>query len=152
MLIKVTYHHVRSTNCWLSPKVIVTPPTSNEVAKALAVCRFLRLKFSIRGGGHLQIPGFTSNHDGVVISLSKFSQVDVSKDKSTADIGVGLRWLEVYKALDPHGLAVAGGRMPTVGVSGLLLGGGISFQNSEYGLGCMNVVNYEVFSSFLHHF
>lgn len=125
--------------------MIVTPSTTNEVAKVLAVCRFLQHKFSVRGGGHLQIPGFTSNEDGVVISLSKFSQVVVSDDKSTVDIGVGLRWLDVYKALDPYSLAVVGGRMPTVGVPGLLLGGGISFQNSEYGLGCMNIVNYEVF-------
>lgn len=92
----------------------------------------------------MQIPGFTSNQDGVVISLGAFDQVRVAEDKSTAEIGVGLRWLEVYRALEEHGVAVAGGRVPTVGVSGLLLGGGISFQNSQYGVGAMGVCNYEV--------
>lgn len=116
------------------------------MAKALALCRFLGIKFSVRGSGHLQNPGFCSNDGGVVIALSNFTQVNVSADKSTADVGLGLRWLDVYKGLEPHGIAVTGGRVPPVGVPGLLLGGGISFQNSEHGLSCMGVVNYEVCS------
>ncbi|PWY81204.1 6-hydroxy-D-nicotine oxidase [Aspergillus eucalypticola CBS 122712] len=133
-----------STNCWLQPRVIVRPGSAQQVAAALALCRFFHVRFSIRGGGHLQIPGFTSNQDGVVISLGAFNQVRVAENKSTAGIGVGLRWLEVYRRLEQHGVAVAGGRVPSVGVSGLLLGGGISFQNSQYGVGAMGVCNYEV--------
>ncbi|OJI96570.1 hypothetical protein ASPVEDRAFT_35958 [Aspergillus versicolor CBS 583.65] len=133
-----------STNCWLEPRVIVAPTTAQQVAAALALCNFFRIKFSIRGGGHLHNPGFNSNNGGVVISLGKFKQAVLSEDKTTADIGLGLTWLEVYKALDPHGLAVAGGRVPDVGVPGLILGGGISFQNSRYGVGAMGVTNYEV--------
>lgn len=124
--------------------MIVNPSSSIEVAQALALCRSLGCKFSIRGGGHLQNPGFTSNDGGVVISMSKFTQLVVSDDKSTVDVGLGLRWLDVYRGLDPYGITVAGGRVPPVGVPGLLLGGGLSFQNSEYGLGCTNVVEYEV--------
>jgi hypothetical protein len=126
--------------------VILNPSSSVEVAQALALCRSLGTKFSIRGGGHLQNPGFTSNDGGVVISMSRFTQLVVSEDKSTVDVGLGLRWLDVYKGLDPYGITVAGGRVPPVGVPGLLLGGGLSFQNSEYGLGCTNVVEYEVSS------
>lgn len=122
----------------------MAPTTAQQVATALALCNFFRIKFSIRGGGHLHNPGFNSNNGGVVISLGKFKQVILSEDKTTADIGLGLTWLEVYKALDPHGLAVAGGRVPDVGVPGLILGGGISFQNSRYGVGAMGVINYEV--------
>jgi hypothetical protein len=79
-----------------------------------------------------------------VIGLSKFTQCVLSEDKKTVDVGLGLRWLDVYKALDPYDVAVTGGRVPPVGVSGLLLGGGLSFQNSEHGFSCMGVVNYEV--------
>ncbi|KAL2824310.1 hypothetical protein BDW59DRAFT_180373 [Aspergillus cavernicola] len=133
-----------STNCWLTPKVITTPSATQEVAQILALVRFLGATFSIRGGGHLQNPGFTSNDGGVVISFSRFTQLDLSEDKTTVDVGLGLRWLEVYKGLEEHGLTVCGGRVPDVGVSGLLLGGGLSFQNSEHSLGCMNVVDYEL--------
>lgn len=80
--------------------------------------------------------------------MSKFTQVVLSKDKKTVEIGMGLTWLDVYKALDEHGLAVTGGRVPSVGVPGLLLGGGLSFQNSKHGLSCMGVVDYEVSENF----
>lgn len=122
----------------------MAPTTAQQVAAALALCNFFCIKFSIRGGGHLHNPGFNSNNGGIVISLDKFKQVEPSEDKTTADIGLGLTWLDVYKALDPRGLAVAGGRVPTVGIPGLILGGGISFQNSRYGVGAMGVANYEV--------
>jgi hypothetical protein len=100
--------------------------------------------FSVRGGGHSQNPGFQSNNDGVVIALEKFNQVQLSGDKKTADVGVGLRWIDVYAALESSGLTVTGGRVPSVGVPGLILGGGISFQNGEKGLGCMGVTEFEV--------
>ncbi|KAJ5781184.1 hypothetical protein N7457_006344 [Penicillium paradoxum] len=143
-----TYEESRSqawsTNCWLSPKVIVTPSNAAEVSQILALIRFVGATFSIRSGGHLQNPGFTSNDGGVVISLNRFTQLDLSDDKKTVKVGPGHRWLDVYKGLDVHGVTVAGGRVPHVGVPGLLLGGGLSFQNSEHALGCMNIVDYEV--------
>ncbi|KAL4995934.1 hypothetical protein BDV10DRAFT_202734 [Aspergillus recurvatus] len=133
-----------SMDCWLSPLIIITPLTSQHVAAALSLCVFFRTKFSVRGGGRLNHPGANSNDGGVVISLVEFNQLQLSTDKRTAYIGVGLRWLDVYKALEPHGLAIAGGRVPKVGVPGLILGAGISFQNSQYGIGAMGVVNYEI--------
>lgn len=134
----------RSTNCWLSPKAILSPTSPEEVSKILTLIKFLGATFSIRGGGHLQNPGFTSNNGGVVINLSNLNKITVSEDKTTAKIGAGLTWIEVYKELDPHGVSVTGARMPPVGVSGSLLGGGLSFQNSEYGFSSNGVVDYEV--------
>jgi len=112
----------------------------------LALCQILEIKVSIRGGGHLQNPGFTSNHGGVVISMANFNDVSVSEDRKTADIGAGLTWSKVYQELDAMNLAVTGGRMPSVGVPGLLLGGGLSFHRGTKGLTCNGVVEYEVCS------
>ncbi|KJK68503.1 FAD binding domain protein [Aspergillus parasiticus SU-1] len=103
-----------STNCWLQPCVIVSPGSAQQVATALALCRFFNMKFSIRSGGHLQNPGFTSNHGGVVISLSALKQLELSEDKSTVGLGPGLKWLDVYGGLDAHGVTVTGGRVTTV--------------------------------------
>jgi hypothetical protein len=75
--------------------------------------------------------------------MRNFIQCTISKDR-IVDVGLGLTWLDVYKALDPYGVTVTGGRVPTVGVPGLLLGGGLSYQNSTHGFSCMGVVNYEV--------
>lgn len=130
--------------------MIVLPETAADVPKVLALCRFLDIKFSVRGGGHHHNPGFNSNPGGVLILMKQFRDIELSQDKATAEIGFDLTWLEVYRQLDPFGLTVTGGRVPSVGVAGLLLGGGLSFQNSEHGLSCNNVVEYEVSRSLAH--
>ncbi|TVY83773.1 putative FAD-linked oxidoreductase [Lachnellula suecica] len=72
------------------------------------------------------------------------ASTNISSDNQTADAGPGARWENVISPLDPHGLAVVGGRVGDVGVGGLLLGGGLSFLSAQYGLACDNVMNYEV--------
>lgn len=89
-------------------------------------------------------PGFTSNNGGVVISMTNFNSVSVSEDQKTVEVGAGLTWSKVYQELDPLNLAVTGGRIPSVGVSGLLLGGGLSFHRGTKGVSCNGVVEYEV--------
>lgn len=53
-------------------------------------------------------------------------------------------WSDVYKYLEPHGLAVPGGRIGPVGVPGLLLAGGVNFYGNEVGWAADSVVNYEI--------
>ena len=53
-------------------------------------------------------------------------------------------WSDVYSYLEPHGLAVPGGRIGPVGVPGLLLAGGVSFYGNQVGWACDSVVNYEI--------
>ncbi|GAB1206531.1 hypothetical protein APSETT445_005221 [Aspergillus pseudonomiae] len=84
------------------------------------------------------------NNGGVVISLSALKQLELSENKSMVGLGPGLKWLDVYRGLDAHEVAVTGGRVTTVGVSGLLLGGGISFHSHQYGVSAMGICNYEV--------
>ena len=59
--------------------------------------------------------------------MYRFSDVVCNPDSQTADIGAGLLWDDVYAALEPHGVNVAGGRVSGVGVAGLILGGGSLF-------------------------
>ena len=40
-----------------------------------------------------------------------------------ASLGPGGRWGDVYATLDPYEVSVVGGRIPHVGVGGLILGG-----------------------------
>ena len=95
----------------------------------------------MKGGGHTSNPGFSST-TGVQISLDNFSDVVYDQDAGTVTIGASyftfhphllfgrsliqhrLVWDEVYLTLEPHGITVLGGRVPSVGVAGLLLGGG----------------------------
>ena len=58
------------------------------------------------------------------ISTQGFTSVEFNKEKGTATFGAGQTWDKIYEALEPHGVNVAGGRAPGVGVGGLILGGG----------------------------
>ncbi|KAJ4318997.1 hypothetical protein N0V94_004134 [Neodidymelliopsis sp. IMI 364377] len=76
--------------------------------------------------------------------MEKFRQARVASNKKTIDVGPGLRWSDVYTAAEQYGLSVVGGRMAPVGVSGLILGGGISHFASKLGWACDNIASFEL--------
>ena len=67
----------------------------------------------VKGGGHASNPGFSSTK-GVLIAMSRFSNVTLSLDKSIVEVGAGLVWDDVYSALDGTGVNIVGGRVPGV--------------------------------------
>ena len=106
------------------PSCIIIPGTAKDVSEALAVVEFFKTKFAVRSGGHSPNPGFsTISEPGVLIDLQDLDQVAVNDDKSVATLGPGVEWIDVYKALDQYGVSVIGGRGPTVGAGGFILGG-----------------------------
>jgi FAD/FMN-containing dehydrogenase len=80
----------------------------------------------------------------VTIDLSNLTELHVSSDQSYISIDPGNRWNDVYTKLESVGLGTSGGRVSTVGVGGLVTGGGISFFSRERGLVCDNVQSFEV--------
>ena len=79
----------------------------------------------MKGGGHATNPKFSST-SGVQIALSRFNETKFNVISGTVEVGAGLTWDQVYAALEPTGVNVVGGRVPGVGVAGLILGGGES--------------------------
>lgn len=55
--------------------------------------------------------------------MSGFDDITVNKRGTVTCIGAGQKWINVYRKLDAMGLAVSGGRVGSVGVAGLTLGG-----------------------------
>lgn len=47
-------------------------------------------------------------------------------------VGVGNRWAQVYSQLDALGIAIGGGRVASVGVGGLTLGGKCFHRSAPY--------------------
>lgn len=93
----------------------------------------------MRGGGHMPISDAANiNSTGVQISSTNLNVLKLSEDKQTMSIGPGPRWGDVFEYLDGTNLTVIGGRLPPVGVPGLLLGGGISYFSYSQGLGSSN--------------
>ena len=136
----------------VTPNCVVQPLTTQDVAAAIFVLSVLsnqtrfsnECKFAVKGGGHTPQRGAANQAAGVTIDLAAFKQVNVSPDRKTTRIGPGSRWGDIYPQLDAQNLAISGGRVATVGVGGLVTGGGVSFFSGRYGLVCDNVLNYEL--------
>ncbi|KAK3501379.1 hypothetical protein B0T13DRAFT_197721 [Neurospora crassa] len=128
----------------IAPACFVAPENTLEVAATMKVLASLNTQFSVKGGGHTAFAGGSNSDGGVTVDLMYLTTLNVSSDRKTVSIGAGNRWINVSEALDTLGLVVAGGRVADVGVSGLILGGGISFFSGMYGWACDNVRNYEV--------
>lgn len=102
------------------------------------------VRFAVRSGGHTQWAGANNVGAGVTIDLRKLDLVRVHTDRRRVTIGPGARWGAVYAVVEKEGLAVSGGRVSSVGVGGLTLGGGISFFSPRKGFVCDNVISFEL--------
>lgn len=122
------------------PQCIVRPRNAAEVSAAVTILkrdydeeresgrRFT--PFAVRGGGHSPVPGSANTQNGILIDLRLLSDVIPSEDRQTVVIGAGNRWKNVNNTLEQFGIAVAGGRNESVGVSGLTLGGWCSERDA----------------------
>jgi FAD/FMN-containing dehydrogenase len=68
--------------------------------------------------------------------VSALSTVQIDRPAGTARIGAGARLGALYAALGAKGLALAAGSCPTVGITGLALGGGVGVLARAFGLTC----------------
>ncbi|KAL8836812.1 MAG: hypothetical protein Q9170_002773 [Blastenia crenularia] len=135
----------------LKPACIVRPHTTADVVtivshlvRANSLQSIGSCKFAIRSGGHACFAGSANISNGITIDLRGMNSIRVNEDSSRVFIGTGASWGEVYRTLDPLGLAVPGGRHSQVGVGGLTLGGGLSHFSGQAGLVCDAVTEYEI--------
>jgi hypothetical protein len=95
---------------------------SNQEKSMKPSC-IVSLKFAVRSGGHACFAGSANIDDGITIDLRGLNTIEVASDSTKVTAGPGVTWGELYRTLEPLGLAVAGGRQSSVGVGGLTLGG-----------------------------
>jgi FAD/FMN-containing dehydrogenase len=122
------------------PQAVVRCGTAADVVEALALARRRGAAIAVRSGGHC-FAGRSST-EGVVVDVGPMDSVSVQDGVVTAGAGATLG--AIYDALEPHGLAIAGGCGPTVGIAGLTLGGGLGILGRRYGLTCDQLVAAEV--------
>mgnify|MGYP005989012513 CR=1 FL=1 len=128
----------------VKPFCFVTPQNVDQTSEVVKKIVQLNMKFSVKGGGHSAFAGASNAEHGVTIDMSGMQEIEVAPDHTSVSVGAGSTWDQVSKILDPLKLAVAGGRASGVGVSGLILGGGISYFAEKYGMSCDNVREFEV--------
>ena len=109
------------------PALIVQCAGVADVREAVMFAREHNLLVSIRGGGH----GVTGNamcNDGLVIDLSRMRSVRADPVTLTARAEGGATWGDFDRETQAFGLASTGGIVPTTGIAGLTLGGGIGYS------------------------
>ena len=112
------------------PRAVVLCETAEDVSEAISFARSQGLRTVPRSGGHC-FAG-RSSVEGLVIDVSPMCSVSVSGGVAT--VGAGARLGHVYDSLDEHGLTIAAGCGPDVGIAGLTLGGGLGILGRKYGL------------------
>ncbi|ESZ89776.1 hypothetical protein SBOR_9836 [Sclerotinia borealis F-4128] len=135
-----------------SPGCIVSPTSTIDVSISVGILSILgkitnwnpSCQFAIKSGGHAPGAGQANINQGVTINLRPLRTITVSADKSVVSVGPAATWGEVYLMLDSLQLTVPGGRVDSVGVGGLTVGGGISYFSPRKGFTCDNVKNFEV--------
>ncbi|NUV58641.1 FAD-binding oxidoreductase [Streptomyces sp. CAI-85] len=117
----------------LKPAAVAYVAHTDDIRTVLAYARAHRTKVAIRNGGH-SYGGWSSGDGRLIVDVSKLNKVRASG--SSAVVGAGAKLIDVYRALAAKGVTIPAGSCPTVGVSGLVLGGGHGVVSRAYGLTC----------------
>ncbi|MCE0534130.1 LLM class flavin-dependent oxidoreductase [Kineosporia rhizophila] len=117
------------------PGLVLRPQTVAEVSDAVVFAtRHRDVPLGIFSAGH-GLSGRSLNDGGLVIDVGALNTVEIV-DASTGHVrvGPGARWVDVARALAPHGLALTSGDHGGVGVGGLATAGGVGWFAREHGL------------------
>ncbi|MFC8128194.1 FAD-binding oxidoreductase [Streptomyces sp. NPDC057302] len=117
----------------LKPTAVAYVANPDDIRTTMTYARAHHVPVSIRNGGH-SYGGWSSGTGRLIIDVSKLNKTRASG--STATVGAGAKLIDVYRALAAKGVTIPAGSCPTVGVSGLTLGGGHGVVSRAYGLTC----------------
>ncbi|WP_153392806.1 FAD-binding oxidoreductase [Ornithinicoccus halotolerans] len=115
------------------PLVIVRVVDAQDVAAVLAVARDHELPVAVRSGGH-SMAGHSGGDRAVVLDLRELTGLEIDVAGRTAWVQAGLTAGEYTARAAEHGLATGFGDSGSVGISGLLLGGGVGYLSRRFGL------------------
>ncbi|BAW07509.1 FAD-binding oxidoreductase [Nocardia seriolae] len=124
------------------PAAVAQCANASDVQACVSAAANARIPVAARSGGH-SYGGYSTPDSGLVVDLGGMTGVEVKPD-GTAVIGAGTRLMDVYTGLAAAGRCLPAGSCPTVGISGLTLGGGIGVLTGKYGLTCDNLISAQV--------
>ncbi|MFE9068115.1 FAD-binding oxidoreductase [Streptomyces violaceusniger] len=115
----------------LRPAAVAYIENTSDISACLDFARRHGAPVAIRNGGH-SYAGWSSGEGRLVIDVSALSSIRTTSGE--ARIGGGAKLIDVYTSLGTRGVTVPGGSCPSVGISGLTLGGGHGVVSRAYGL------------------
>jgi len=125
------------------PAAIVRCSGADDVAASIALASKTEMSVAVRGGGH-NVAGNATCDDGLVIDLSPMKDIAIDREACRARAGGGVLWGEFDAATQNVGLATTGGLIPSTGIAGFTLGGGLGHLMRRHGLACDNLLSAEV--------
>ena len=125
------------------PQAVARPIDSADVSAAVQWCAAKGVPMRARSGGH-SYAGYSTLSGGVVLDLSGLRSISVDRRAGSATISAGAQLIDVYAGLAAHGATIPAGSCPSVGVSGVTLGGGMGLAARAFGLTLDNVVGFKV--------
>ncbi|MFJ3304379.1 FAD-binding oxidoreductase [Streptomyces sp. NPDC086549] len=117
----------------LKPAAVAYVSHADDIRTTLDYARAHGIHVAIRNGGH-SYAGWSSGNGRLIVDVSKLNRIRVSGGQAV--VGAGSKLIDVYRGLTAKGVTIPAGSCPTVGVSGLVLGGGHGVVSRAYGLTC----------------
>jgi FAD binding domain/Berberine and berberine like len=133
---------------------VVAAESATDVAAAIDFARRHNVRLVVKGGGHSYLgassaPGslliWTRPMNAITIHDAFAPQGSSAAPVPAVSVGAGCIWLNVYQAVTGgSGRYVQGGGCTTVGVAGLLQGGGFGSFSKRYGLAAASLLEAEI--------
>jgi FAD/FMN-containing dehydrogenase len=125
------------------PDTIVYCRNVQDVQHAILWAKCQKLSVRIRSGGHNH-EGFSTGNKAVVIDVSEMKGATIDKARGLATIQPGVTGGELYAILFKEGFTQAGGTCKDVGLSGLVLTGGMGPLLRIHGLTCDTLISFDI--------
>ena len=134
----------------------VAANSATDVAAAVRFARVHDLRLVVKGGGHSYLGG-SNAPDSLMVWTHPMREITVHEafvpaggaglvaPSPAVSVGAGCRWIEVYDAVTTKaGRYVQGGGCTSVGVAGLVQGGGFGSFSKAFGTGAAGMIEAEV--------
>ena len=128
------------------PAAVVLPASKRDLQRAVVCARESSLAIRVRSGGHSYegLSYTTENHvPFVVIDVANLNRVRVDRGSATAWAESGATLGELYYAVgrSSRSLAFSAGSCSTIGLGGIVSGGGFGLLSRKFGLAADNVLD-----------
>jgi FAD/FMN-containing dehydrogenase len=125
------------------PAAIVRAADADDVAEAVIFARDHGLPLAVRSGGH-SLASLSVIDDALVVDLSEMNRVRIDARTGTARVEPGATSGDLAPIAHANGFALSTGDTYSVGMGGLVTGGGIGYMVRKYGLAIDNLLEAQV--------
>jgi len=120
------------------PAAVASCHDVEDVVEAVRVARMFDLAVAVRGGNN-NVHCRAATHQGLIVDLSPMRRIHVDARARRARAQAGVRWRELNRETQVHGLATTGGIVGGAGIAGVTTGGGSGWLMPKYGLALDNL-------------